>query len=161
MASSTANYDRLGNSPSGLGRAPSFAGGRRYRLLEKLRQRGYSAKSFRQKYSIGEPDLSHYLRGRRDRVGRKVWRKIDDVLIAEGLLKPRKLYPKLPCPTCGRLMREDAPLRLESRLNSWLAQSEEKIERGSVIRKKGRTQRNRRLDTVPLLRRIPENLEWA
>ncbi|HEY4611490.1 MAG TPA: hypothetical protein VII11_00725 [Bacteroidota bacterium] len=134
MPSSTAVLKPDGNSPSMDGNFPSGRGGLRYRLHKKIAIKGFTPKSFAEHHGLKRRDVSNYLRGRYERIGRRAKKKIKDALIAEGLLKPRKPHPKFPCPACGRMMSEPLHNRIRA-TEDWLNK------RPPRVRKAGRVSR--------------------
>ena len=80
-------------------------------IKQKLLENGYSvAKAAR---TIGLPiqDLSHFIYGERDKVGRKKWKKIKSWMTERGYHDPPKPPQRCKCPVCGKVHFKRVPRR--------------------------------------------------
>ncbi len=80
-------------------------------LQQKLIRSGQTLSAISREVGVRLQDLSHYLRGERNKVGSGKRRKIRAWLILQGYMKERRKPEFCDCPLCHcrHIMRKDAP----------------------------------------------------
>lgn len=73
------------------------------RILEALRVHRRSISGIARQIGVPRPDVSNFIAGKRDKVGKTALKKIREYFISIGAIAKPKVRPKSPCPGCGRM----------------------------------------------------------